>query len=67
MTNGTDFGSDPSVAWDTHGNVFYAYIVVFFSHGFFSPHGKAINGTELAVARSSDGGQTWTSTFFALE
>jgi hypothetical protein len=67
VTNGTDFGSDPSVAWDTHGNVFYAYIVVFFSHGFFSPSGKAINGTELAVARSSDGGQTWTSTFFALE
>src|SRR5258707_10463226 len=23
--NRTHFGSDPSVAWDTHGNVFYAY------------------------------------------
>src|SRR5258708_3691280 len=63
--NGTDFGSDPSVAWDTHGNVFYAYIVVFFSNGF--PNGVAINGTEMAVARSSDGGRTWKSTFFALE
>jgi len=63
--NGTDFGSDPAVAWDTHGNVFYSYIVVFFSNGF--PNGVAINGTELAVARSSDGGRTWTSTFFALQ
>jgi hypothetical protein len=65
VTNGTDFGSDPSVAWDTHGNVFYAYIVVFFSSGF--PNGVAINGTEMAVARSADGGRTWTSTYFALQ
>lgn len=67
VTNGTDFGSDPSVAWDTHGNVFYAYIVVFFSRGFGSGQGVAINGTEMAVARSSDGGRTWRSTFFALQ
>ena len=64
-TNGTDFGSDPAVAWDTHGNVFYSYIVVFFSGGF--PNGVAINGTEMAVARSSDGGRTWKSTYFALQ
>ncbi len=57
--SGTDFGSDPAVAWDTHGNVFYAYIVVFFNQGF-----DAITGTEMAVARSSDAGHTWTSTFF---
>src|SRR6266852_6119229 len=62
-TNGTDFGSDPGVAFDTRGNVFYSYIVVFFSGGF--PNGVAINGTEMAVARSSDGGRTWTSTYFA--
>lgn len=37
--------------------------MVFFSRG----NGVAINGTELAVARSSDGGQTWKPTFFALE
>src|SRR5215471_10666618 len=57
--SGSDFGSDPSVAWDTRGNVFYAYIVVFFNHGF-----NAITGTEMAVARSSDAGRTWTSTYF---
>jgi len=28
--NGTDFGSDPTLAFDTQGNVFYGYIVVFF-------------------------------------
>lgn len=53
-TNGTDFGSDPGVAFDTHGNVYYSYIVVFFNRTFGS-----IQGTELAVAKSSDGGATW--------
>jgi hypothetical protein len=57
-TNGTDFGSDPSLAFDTRGNVFYSYIVVFFGNG----HG--INGTELAVARSTDGGKTYPSANF---
>jgi hypothetical protein len=58
--NGFDFGSDPGVAWDANGNVYYSYIVVFFSTG------GSINGTELAVARSSDGGKSWTSTYFNL-
>lgn len=53
--NGFDFGSDPGLAWDTRGNVYYSYIVVFFSAG------GAINGTEMAVAKSTDGGQTWPS------
>src|SRR5713101_4969489 len=57
--SGTDFGSDPAVAWDTQGHVFYAYIVVFFNRGF-----NAITGTEMAVARSSDAGRTWISTYF---
>jgi hypothetical protein len=55
-TNGFDFGSDPSLAFDTLGNTFYSYIVVFVSAG----HGKGtINGTEMAVARSGDGGKTY--------
>ena len=56
--NGFDFGSDPGIAWDAFGRVYYSYIVVFFGAG------GGINGTELAVARSSDGGRTWTSTYF---
>jgi hypothetical protein len=59
-TNGTDFGSDPGVAFDTRGNVYYSYIVVFFNRTFGS-----IQGTEMAVAKSSDGGKTWPQvTFF---
>src|SRR6266550_1843677 len=59
-TNGTDFGSDPGVAFDTKGNVYYAYIVVFFNRSF-----AAIQGTEMAVAKSTDGGKTWPQvTFF---
>jgi hypothetical protein len=59
-TNGTDFGSDPGVAFDTRGNVYYSYIVVFFNRSF-----KSIQGTEMAVAKSSDGGKTWPQvTFF---
>ncbi|TMF35395.1 MAG: hypothetical protein E6I27_15580 [Chloroflexi bacterium] len=59
-TNGTDFGSDPGVAFDTQGNVYYSYIVVFFNRSFSS-----IQGTEVAVAKSFDHGATWPQvTFF---
>src|SRR5215469_11539579 len=62
--NGTRFGSDPSLAFDTSGNVFYSYIEVFFSNG----GGRGtINGTEMAVARSTDGGVTYPKvTFFSF-
>jgi hypothetical protein len=56
-----NFGSDPGVAWDGSGNVYYSYIVVFFNQNF-----HAVTATELAVARSGDGGHTWTSTYFGL-
>ncbi len=59
---GIDFGSDPALAFDTQGNVFYSYIVVFFGAG------NGINGTEMAVSRSTDGGRTWPSVaFFSFE
>jgi hypothetical protein len=62
--NGIDFGSDPTLAFDSRGNVFYGYIVVYFSNG------AGINGTAMAVARSADGGKTYpaaSTTFFAFE
>lgn len=62
--NGIDFGSDPSLAFDTRGNVFYSYIVVYFGNG------TGINGTSMAVARSADGGRTYpaeATTFFSFE
>src|SRR5213082_984971 len=60
--NGIDFGSDPTLAFDTRGNVFYGYIVVFFGNG------TGVNGTEMAVARSTDGGKTYPSVnFFSFE
>ena len=58
--NGIDFGSDPSLAWDSKGTLFYSYIVVFFGHG------NGINGTEMAVSRSIDNGNTWTPTYFSF-
>jgi hypothetical protein len=57
--NGFDFGSDPALAFDSRGNAYYSYIIVFFSAG------GSINGTEMAVAHSSDGGASWSATFFA--
>ncbi|HEV2477594.1 MAG TPA: hypothetical protein VGX22_13715, partial [Candidatus Dormibacteraeota bacterium] len=57
-TNGQDFGSDPGLAWDTKGDVFYSYIVVFFNRTF-----HAVQGSEMAVARSKDG-LNWNATFF---
>jgi hypothetical protein len=59
-TNGTDFGSDPGVGFDTRGNVYYSYIVVFFNRTF-----RTVQGTEMAVAKSTDEGKTWPQvTFF---
>jgi hypothetical protein len=55
-TNGTRFGSDPTLAFDSSGHVYYGYIVVFFSAGLGN---GTINGTEMAVARSNDGGRTY--------
>src|SRR5689334_10357501 len=49
--NGLNFGSDPSLAFDTLGNVFYSYIVVYVGNG------NGINATALGVARSGDGGR----------
>src|SRR5437868_6208293 len=50
--NGVDFGSDPTLAFDTQNNVFYGYIIVYFGNG------SGVNGSEMAVARSTDGGKT---------
>jgi hypothetical protein len=61
-TNGTCFGSDPSLAFDSSGHLYYSYIVVFFSAG---AGNGTINGTEMAVARSDDGGKTYPNvTYF---
>lgn len=57
--SGFDFGSDPSVAFDSNGNAYYSYIVVYFSGG------GSINGTAMAVAHSTDHGATWSATYFA--
>lgn len=57
-----DFGSDPGVAWDLRGSVYYSYIVVFFTKGF-----AKVVGSEMAVAHSTDGGQSWNATYFALQ
>ena len=61
--NGIDYGSDPTLAFDTHGNLYYGYIVVF-----WSPKFGGINGTEMAVAKSTDGGKTYPDvTYFSFE
>jgi hypothetical protein len=57
-TNGRRFGSDPSLVFDTEGNAFYSYIVVFFGSS------NGINGTEMAVAKSTDGGKSYPSVAF---
>src|SRR3954466_11034900 len=54
-TNDTRFGSDPSLVFDTRGNLFYSYIVVFFGGG------NGVNGTEMAVAKPVDGGKPFAN------
>jgi hypothetical protein len=57
-TNGIRFGSDPTLAFDSHGNLYYGYIVVFFGGG------NGINGTQMGVARSTDGGKSYPQANF---
>src|SRR5438132_13577671 len=57
-TNDTRFRYDPSLDFDTCGNLYYSYIVVFFGNAF------GVDGTEMAVARSTNGGRTYPSTTF---
>ena len=60
--NGVNFGSDPTLAFDSSGNVFYGYIVVYVGNG------NGINGSAVAVARSTDGGRTYPQfTVFSVE
>ncbi len=60
--NGIDFGSDPTLAFDSRGNLFYGYIVVYFGNG------NGVNATAMGVAKSADGGKTYpTVTFFGEE
>ena len=64
-TNGVDFGSDPGVAFDSSNNLYYSFIVVFFGNGNGNGIGQSIKGTEIGVARSTDGGRRWPQvTFF---
>ncbi|HEX7422228.1 MAG TPA: hypothetical protein VF505_20275, partial [Thermoanaerobaculia bacterium] len=59
--NGIRFGSDPSLTFDSRGNLYYSYIVVFFGNG------NGVNGTEMAVAKSVDGGKSYPSvTYFSF-
>jgi hypothetical protein len=59
--NGIRFGSDPTLAFDSRGNLFYGYIVVFFGSG------NGVNGSQMGVARSSDGGKTYPlANFFSF-
>ncbi len=61
--NSSDFGSDPSLAFDSQGNLFYSYIVVLFGNG----NQKGVNGSEISVARSTDGGKSFPAvTFFSF-
>jgi len=52
-TNDTRFGSDPSLVFDSRGNLFYSYIVVYFGGG------NGVDGSQMAVARSIDGGKSY--------
>src|SRR5260370_17987962 len=52
-TNDIRFGSDPSLVFDSRGNLFYSYIVVYFGGG------NGVDGSQMAVARSIDGGKSY--------
>ncbi len=55
---------DPGVAWDTRGNVYFSQIVFFRVSG---PQVLVVKGAEIGVDKSSDGGRTWTPTYFDFQ
>jgi len=61
-TNDTRVGSDPSLVFDSRGNLFYSYIVVYFGAG------NGVDGSQMAVARSIDGGRSYSQlTLFGFQ
>jgi hypothetical protein len=60
-TNDTRFGSDPSLVFDSRGNLFYSYIVVYFGAG------NGVDGSQMAVARSTDGKSYPQLTLFGFQ
>jgi hypothetical protein len=61
-TNDTRFGSDPSLVFDSRGILFYSYIVVYFGGG------NGVDGSQMAVARSTDGGKSYSQlTLFGFQ
>jgi hypothetical protein len=61
-TNDIRFGSDPSLVFDSRGNLFYSYIVVYFGGG------NGVDGSQMAVARSTDGGKSYSQlTLFGFQ
>src|SRR5260370_11599861 len=53
-TNDIRFGSDPSLVFDSRGNLFYSYIVVYFGGG------NGVDGSQMAVTRSIDVGKGYS-------
>src|SRR5258708_34620243 len=50
-TNGTDFGSDPGVAFDTHDNGYSSFIVVFLHRTLSDLHGATLAGAKVFQSR----------------
>jgi hypothetical protein len=53
--SGEEFGSDPALAWDDQGNVFGEYMSLCLNSS-----GTAVSGYAMVVAKSTDGGATWS-------
>src|SRR5439155_498065 len=46
--------SDPAVAFDLHGNAYFAYLL-------YNTSGSGRNNNGIGVAKSTDGGRTWSN------
>src|SRR3989442_10766984 len=61
LENSTDAAGDPALSADADGNFYYSYL------DDIIPNGRAITRTDLVVAKSTDGGRTFSTSSVALQ